>query len=152
MSKDDLLGTLDSGFTEFLSAVDGLSDEAMARVWYGDWCLRDILAHVAGWHREMAGALERMGRGERPVPEGVDYANADLWNARFAEAQGNMSPAAMAEELKASQAVLREAARRLPEERFEEARAAYRILHTAGIDHYREHGPPIRAWRETEGI
>ena len=152
MSRDDLLRALDSGFAEFLSAVDGLSDEAMVRVWYGDWCLRDILAHVAGWHREMGGALERMGRGERPVPEGVDYANADLWNARFAEAQHNTSPASMVEELKASQAVLREAARSLPKERFQEGRAAYRILHTAGIYHYQEHGPKIQAWRETEGI
>ena len=47
---------------------------------------------------------------------------------------------------------VREAARRLPEERFQEGRAAYRILHTTGIDHYQEHGPEIRAWRETEGI
>ena len=37
-------------------------------------------------------------------------------------------------------------------DRFEEGRAAYRILFTTGIDHYKEHGPPIQEWRQREGI
>ncbi len=152
MSRDELLQQEDAGFHSLLSAIDGLSDEAMTRVWYGEWCVRDILAHIAGWHREMAEAFDRLARGERPVPEGVDYSDDEAWNARFAAAQRNTSPQAMVEELKASHTAFVAAAHQVPEDRFQEGRAAYRILHNAGIDHYREHAPAIRAWRQKEGM
>ena len=48
--------------------------------------------------------------------------------------------------------VIGEAARQVPADRFEDGRAAYRILFGTGIDHYREHYPPIREWRQREGI
>src|SRR3989304_8456747 len=83
---------MDAGFAGLLDAVNGLSEEQLTRVWYGDpstslrtgWTVRDIVAHVAGWHREEIAMLERMARGERPVPESVDYTDDDAWNARFA--------------------------------------------------------------------
>jgi len=152
MSRDQLLQQLGVEFQNFLSAIDGLSDEAMTNVWYDGWCVRDILAHVAGWHREMAGALERIGRGERPVPEGVDYSDFNAINARFVETQRSASPKTMIDELVASQRAFAEAASRLPEERFEEGRAAYRIINITGINHYREHAPPIQEWRKKEGL
>ena len=152
MSRDELLQQMDAEFQSLLSSVDGLSDEAMTKVWYGEWCVRDILAHVAGWHREMTVAFERMARGERPVPEGVDYNDPNPWNARFASAQRNASPAAMVGELRASQQAFVAAAQKVPDDRFQEGRAAHRILHATAIDHYREHGPEIKAWREKEGV
>ena len=152
MSRDDILNTLDTEFDALLKTIDGLSDEQMTRVWFGEWGVRDILAHVAGWHREMTGAFERIARGERPVPEGVDYSNADPINARFAEAQRRADASGIMAELKASQEAFVAAARTVPEDRFEEGKTAHRILHTTGIDHYREHEPAIREWRQREGI
>ncbi len=152
MSKDELVAELDAEFDNLLAAVDGLSDEQMLKVWYGDWSVRDILAHITGWHHEMDGALARIARGERPVPEGVDYSDADAWNARFTDTWRHASPAAVLEELRASKEAFAAAARLVPDDRFEEGRAAYRILHNAGIDHYREHAPAIREWRRGEGI
>ena len=152
MGRDNLIREAEGEFQNLVSAIDGLSDEQMNRVWYGDWCVRDILAHVSGWHREMTGVFERIYRGERPVPEGVDYNEADAWNARFAEAHRGTSPAAMVKELHVSEEAFLAAARQIPEERFEEGRAGNRILHSTGIDHYREHVPAIREWRKREGI
>jgi hypothetical protein len=152
MGRDELLQQVEDGFQELLASLDRLSDEQMTIVWFGQWCVRDILAHVAGWHREMAAAFDRIARGERPVPEGVDYNEPDAWNARFAAARRDTGPAAMLEELKASKEAFAAAARQVPEERFEEGRAAYRILRGSGIDHYREHAPAIREWRQREGI
>ena len=77
---------------------------------------------------------------------------ADPINARFAEVARNTPPAAMIDELKASKEAFVAAARTVPEDRFEEGKTAYRILHTTGIDHYREHMPPIQDWRQREGI
>ena len=152
MSKDDLLREMDAGFAALLDAVDGLSEEQMTRVWYGDWSVRDILAHVAGWHREEIAMLERMARGERPVPESTDYTDDDAWNARFVAKWRAASAGEVLAELKATKEAYVAAASRLPEERFEEGRTARRLVQQGCIEHYREHADEIRAWREKEGL
>ena len=152
MSKDDLLREMDAGFAALLDAVDGLSEEQMTRVWYGDWSVRDILAHVAGWHREEIAMLERMARGERPVPESADYTDDDAWNARFVAKWRAASAGEVLAELKAIKEAYVAAAGRLPEERFEEGRTAHRLVQQGCTEHYREHADEIREWREREGI
>ena len=62
--------------------LQGLNETQMTEVWLGTWSVRDIVAHIAGWHQEMSPALERLARGERPVPEGVSYEDVDGWNER----------------------------------------------------------------------
>ena len=152
MSKNDLLREMDAGFAALLDAVDGLSEEQMTRVWYGDWSVRDILAHVAGWHREEIAMLERMARGERPVPESADYTDDDAWNARFVAKWRDASAGEVLAELKGIKEAYVAAAGRLPEERFEEGRTAHRLVQQGCTEHYREHGGEIREWREREGI
>jgi hypothetical protein len=156
MSRKELLAELDRSFAELERAIEGLSHEQMLQRWYGadgeEWSVRDILAHITGWHHEMDDALERIARGERPTPEGVDYSDANTWNARFVETWASASPEAMTAELVKSKELFVEAAKQVPEEKFEEGRAAYRILTTTGTNHYREHAPPIRAWREKTGV
>ena len=34
----------------------------------GLWGVREILAHIMGWQREMIPVLERIARGEKPSP------------------------------------------------------------------------------------
>jgi hypothetical protein len=152
VDKARLLAELESGFSGLLDSVEGLTDQQMLIVWLGDWSVRDILAHVAGWHREMAKAFDRIGRGERPVPEDVDYSNFHSWNANFASDSRRVSPEEVLVELKASQKAFAAAAAAVPEDRFEEGRAAHRIIHTTGIEHYAEHEPAIREWRRSQGI
>ena len=93
MDKQTTLQGAQNGFDELLAAVQGLDEQAMTRTFFGDWSVKDILAHLAGWQHEMAGSMERMARGERPTPEGVDYGNADAWNASFATAMKPQSAA-----------------------------------------------------------
>ena len=154
MSRDGLLKTLDDEFAGFLDTIDGLSDERMTNVWYGEWSVRDILAHIVGWHRLEVAMLELMASGERPWPEGSGhpYNEGDAWNARFVEKWHTASPATILEELKASKGAYVAAARLLPEERFREGRTAHRLLQEGCIDHYRDHAAQIRDWRKREGI
>ena len=152
MNREELLQQADAEFDDLLSSVEGLSDEQMLVEWFDGWSVRDILAHVAGWHREMTPVLERIAKGERPLPEGVSYDDADAWNAKFAAAHRNTPPGQMLEEVKASKEALIAAAKTVPEERFVEGRAAYRILSGTAAGHYREHIGPIREWRQREGI
>jgi hypothetical protein len=160
VSKDALLREMEAGFAGLLDAVDGLSEEQLSGVWYGDpstslrtgWSVRDILAHVAGWHREEIAMLERMARGERAVPESADYTDDDAWNARFAAKWRAASAGDVLAELKASEEAYLAAASRLPEERFEEGRTAQRLVRQGCTEHYREHADEIREWRKREGI
>jgi len=151
-NRDQLLGQLNESFEDLLGAVQDLSEEQMTKVWFGEWGVREILAHIAGWHWEMTKALERIAGGERPVPEGVSYDDADSWNARFSGGIQSTDPDEVMEDLNASKEAFVAAARQLPEERFEDGKTAFRILHTTGIDHYQAHYPAIREWRQREGI
>jgi hypothetical protein len=150
MSRQQLIAALNKEFDSLLDSVAGPSDPQMAEVWYGDWSVNDILAHVAGWHREMAPAFERIARGERPVPEDADYNNFDKWNAGFAGSRAGTAVEVLAE-LMASKAAFAAAAAKVPEEKFEDGRAAYRIIHLTGIEHYADHEPAIREWRKSQG-
>ena len=102
MDKASTLKRVQSGFDELLAAIDKLDDDAMSRRFYGDWAVKDILAHIAGWQTQMTGAMERMARGEKPTPEGVDYRDSDAWNARFAGAMRAQSAETVVAELRQS--------------------------------------------------
>jgi len=122
MSRDDILKRLDAEFDSLLKSIDGLSDEQMTTVWFGEWGVRDILAHVAGWHWEMTGAFQRIAKGERPVPEGVDYNDADSWNARFSGDKREIDPDEVVEDLIASKGAFVAAARNCPKSASKKAR------------------------------
>jgi len=147
-----MLTALEADFETLVNAVDGLTDEQMVRTWYGDWSVREILGHIIGWHHEMDGVLQRISRGEKPVPEGVTYDDTDAINTRFVETWQAASPAAVVQELTASKNLFVKAAQLVPEDRYEEGRTAHRILMGNGSDHYREHAPEILEWRKKEGI
>ena len=89
--KTVLLEEAEVELDRFKRAIAGLSEAEMRETWSGTWAVRDIVAHLSGWHREIGPALERLARGEKPIPEGVNYMDADPWNARFAAAKANAS-------------------------------------------------------------
>ena len=66
--KDELLRQADDDLGALKRALTGLSDDAMRQPCLGTWGIREILAHITGWQREMIPVLERIARGEKPVP------------------------------------------------------------------------------------
>lgn len=152
-SKLEALNELDRGYQQFHGPLKVLDDEAYGETWLGEWNLSQLLAHMVGWYREMLGAIERAGRGERPTPEGVDYGNADKWNATFAQ-EARPGREALREFEKAY-AAYRAAAAALPEAMFgfdaEKGRPLIgnRLLQGAGIGHFEEHQGELTAWLES---
>jgi hypothetical protein len=86
-AKQELLEKAEQEFDRFKAAIKDLDEAQMGQVWLGSWGVREILAHVTGWHREMIPALERVGRGEAPYPDGA-YDDFDGWNAVRGRPQG----------------------------------------------------------------
>ena len=150
--KPTVLKLLDEEYANFRKALDGLDAAAMQRVWFGEWSAKDIVAHVLGWEREMAGALRRMARGEKPAPEGVDYSDSDAWNARFSLVMKQQLPSTVLAEWGQVHQVYRAAAAALPDERIGEGKTVNRLIETSGYGHYREHGAQVREWRQREGL
>jgi hypothetical protein len=149
--KQAVLRAADEAYAELRQAVIGLDEEEMARPWLGTWGVREILAHSSGWHREMAPALARIGRGEQPYPDGK-YDDADAWNARFVEARREAKTAAILDELDASHREFLAVAAALPDELFAPRMPARELFEGSASAHYREHAAQIRAWRrETPG-
>lgn len=146
MDKQAALKQVDDDFNKLLAAVKGLDERAMTRTFYGSWSVKDILAHIAGWHHTMTGALERMARGERPTPEGVDYSDADGWNAKFTAAMAPQNATTVVADLQQSFANYLRAAEAIPADRYGEGKTVNRLLEGSGYGHYREHLPAIQEY------
>src|SRR5262245_9873629 len=146
MDKRETLQKLQADFDELLGTLNGLDEGALTRVFYGNWSVKDILAHVAGWHHTMAGAMERMARGERPTPEGVDYSDSDRWNASFAAAMAPQNASTVIADLRQSFATYVRAAQAIPDDRWGEGKTINRIVETSGYGHYKEHLPAIKEY------
>jgi hypothetical protein len=135
--KTTLLSEAETELTLFKRAIAGLDETKMREVWLGTWSVRDIVAHISGWHRELSPALERLARGERPVPEGVS----------FADAKKSAATRDILAELDASHAAFMRAAAAVPEERYVPGKTAYKIVDLNSRHHYQEHRGQIEAWR-----
>ena len=149
-AKDDLLKQVAEEFAAFKAAYAGLTDAQLTQVMLGTWSTREILCHVAGWHREMVPVLERIARGEKPVPEGVSYDEPYPWNEKFVRAYAGKPVTEVMAEVEASHKALMAAARKVPEERFAPGRSAARTVDGVGPHHYREHAEQIRRWRKSQ--
>jgi hypothetical protein len=151
-AKDDLLKQVAEEFAAFKASYARLSDAQLTEVMLGSWSVREILCHLAGWHREVVPVLERIARGEKPVPEGISYEDAEPWNAKFVKAYAGKSAAEMLREVDASYDALIAAARKVPQERFAPGSAAARTMDGVGPHHWRAHGEQIRQWRNSRGL
>jgi hypothetical protein len=146
-AKQDLLRRAEEEFDGLKAAIKGLDDAEMRRVWLGTWGVREIVAHITGWHRELIPAIERVGRGEAAHADGA-YDDADAWNARFVAASRGLTPAALLDELDRSHRELVRVASRLPDEEFVEGKTAPGLVDGVAGGHYQEHAAQIREWRQ----
>ncbi len=146
-TKDELLSAAAREYKALHEALGGLNEALMAEVWLGVWSVKEIVAHISGWHRELGPALERMSRGERPLVEGAHYDDVDGWNARFVAERAGASVAERLLELDRSHEYFMRVASAVPAERFQPGKTAWKIVDLNSAHHYKEHGDQIRAWR-----
>jgi len=147
-NKQDLLNDAAREYKAFHESIHGLNEEHMTEAWLGTWSVRDIVAHISGWHREMTPALERLARGERPVPPGVSYDDVDGWNEKFAAAKRHEPVADVLLDLDKSHEDFMHAAAQVPDDRFAEGKTAMRIMQTIA-GHPLEHLDELREWRHS---
>ena len=156
MDKAEVLQNVEAESQNLQAAVKGLDNDQMAETWLDGWSAKDILAHVLGWDREMIVFLERLARGERPAPEGVDYSDPNAWNAKFALEFAPISGSTVLAIWRQVHMNFLRAAKALPDDRFGEKdgkpKTANRMLADSGYQHYQEHMAQILEWRKSAGI
>ena len=145
--KEELLNQAAREYNAFEQAIHGLNEDHLTEVWLGTWSIRDIVAHMSAWHREMGPALARLARGEKPIPDGVSYDDVDAWNATFVAATKDRPLDEILLELDRSHEYFMHVAAAVPDERVQPGRTASRIIEANSAHHYKEHGDQIRVWR-----
>lgn len=149
-NRSDAIAVLQREHDAFRAMIADLPDAAYGETWLGSWNLSQLLAHMAGWFREMSGAFPRVQRGERPAPAGVDYGDTDAWNARFA-VQAKAGRSALAD-FDTAFVVYRDAAAALDEDKYGvdpasgKPRIGNRLLQGAGTGHFEEHREQVARW------
>jgi hypothetical protein len=155
--KASTIQLVEDEYANLQKAIDGLDRPQLEQVWYDQWSIKQILGHILGWEREMIGFLERLARGERPTPEGVDYSDSDAWNAKFAHEWSPIMANTVVASLGQVHAGFVKAARAVPDDRYGtkedgSLNTVNRILEGNGYAHYREHIAPILEWRKQQGL
>ncbi len=151
--KATVIHDLELGYQEFRGPLARLEDDDFGEAWLGEWNLSQLLAHMAGWYREMTGAIERVRRGERPIPEGVNYGDSDAWNAKFAT-RARPGKEAL-HDFDAAYSAYRAAAEDLSEDVFgiepgkDRPKIGNRLLQGSGIGHFEEHQKQLDEWLNT---
>jgi len=146
-SKQDELRWHEEAYRDFRSLVNGIDPMRFEERWLdGRWGVREIVAHLAGWHRELATGFERMSRGERPAPEGVDWTDTQRWNDVFAAGAQGKDKAQILKELDEEEARFRRLGEQLPDDRFGPDKTANKMFERVGTGHFRTHAAMIRGW------
>jgi hypothetical protein len=145
-ARQDIIQSTEHEYAKLRAAVHGLDEARMTEVWLGTWGVRQIVAHIAGWHREMMPALERLARGEPAYADG-SYDDFDRWNARFVDERKDVATADLFRELEGSHRALVRAIGRLADSDLATGGAARGLVDGIGAGHYREHAAQITEWR-----
>lgn len=147
-NKQEAIAQLDRAQQDFRGRIANLPADAYDEIFLGKWNLSHLLAHMAGWAKEMRGACERVAAGQKPTPEGVDYSNSDLWNAKFSSTATPGKQALVSWDLRFKEYMA--AAQGLDASLYGEKDGrpliGNRLLQTAGIGHLAEHQVEIDAW------
>lgn len=147
--KATTIAELESAYAKFRQTIDTVPDIAWEETMLGQWKLNHLLAHMAGWAKEMTRSIQRVGAGQPPTPEGVSYANADIWNAKFASTASPGKYSIVSFEHAFSRYI--DAAKGLNDDLFGQnaegkPKIGNRLLTNAGIGHFKEHQEELNRW------
>jgi hypothetical protein len=137
-------------YDRLCASFSGLDEAALTARGIGEWGVREVLAHIAGWFALDAELMRRIGAGEHPLPNGVQgYGSGETRNPGFAREASTKPASEVIAELHAALTEFIAAAEALPQERFAEGRMSQRILQGNGWEHMAEHRAETEAYRKT---
>ncbi|HZU66051.1 MAG TPA: ClbS/DfsB family four-helix bundle protein [Ktedonobacteraceae bacterium] len=156
MNKARLLDEINSNYATLETALASLKQEQMTTpVVTGDWSIKDILAHLAAWHRYLLIHLQAAMRNEEPADKGfTGGGDTDTMNARFYEQNKIRSLDDVQADFRATYRQVVEAVQALSDEdlfdpqRFAwmKGNALWELVAGNTYEHYQEHLQSIQEW------
>jgi hypothetical protein len=145
--KQECLSNVDRAYQEFLGLVEDMDESTFSTKWLDNrWGCREIAAHIAGWHGQFSGGLERLHRGESVRSDTTDWRDVDGLNETFAShAKGKRKPEVLLELNRAVDS-FKQAAEKLDEDQFNDEGIVAGMFRKAGYEHFGEHTQMVRDW------
>ena len=144
-SKPERMAEEDRAFAELVALVESLPADRVEEPGYfaEGWSAKDLLAHIGSWLAEAGAILERIRFGTYRA----DEIDVDAMNADFYEAMKDVPYATVRSQARAARARMVTAWGALETD----PREAETWIRKAGTEHYQEHLPRLRAWRDELG-
>jgi hypothetical protein len=143
MDQETNLTEFRAAYAAMGAAIYAASDEALTRRAEDGWSVRDVIAHFAGYHNDMASAIEAIGRGEKPAP--ADGLTDDERNAIYAAEARQRAPEAVIADWRLAFERCFAAAAALPGTAFSAPRGPEGWIREE-TEHYRNHLRDVRGW------
>ena len=163
MKKSELLDRLQEKYRQWETFLEEIDPARMEQPGVnGDWSMRDIVAHLTGWHRHLVARLEAAERGqpEPPPPWPAHLQTDDEINAWIYESNRGHSLREVLEDTQQVHQQLLTVLERLPDDvQIETVEPSYYLVWVNGqrfpasefFDHFHDdHEPDVRAWLARE--
>ena len=154
LTREDVRESLARERRKLLAALDGLSEEEMARPGaVGRWSVRDVLAHILAWDEEAVTRLELLAT-DRPqdFTRITSDEELDAWNARAQQRYADLPLAEVMRRLTEAQGRVLAGLDSLSDERLstdEGPVPVHNWLPDCTYAHEEEHCADILAWRRS---
>ena len=142
MDKDATLSTFRAAYAALGAAIYAASDESLTRRSADGWCVRDVLAHFAGYHNDMAAAIEAVARSQTPLADGL---SDDKRNAIYASVARFRAPDEVITDWRLAFERCFAAAGALPPDVFGTSRGPGAWI-AEETEHYYDHLRDVRGW------
>ena len=162
MKKSELLNWLREEYQKWETPLDQIGPTRMEQPGVnGDWTMKDIVAHLTGWNRNLVSRLQAAARGEPepPPPWPAHLQTDDEINAWIHESYRERSLSGVLDEMQQVHQQILAVVEGLPDEiRIEQVHQGQRVYHLVWLgderyqpgeffDHFHdEHEPDIGAW------
>lgn len=82
-TRQEIIARFRADMARLLAATDSIAEDQRGHIVYDDWTIKELLAHIAAWDRELVRGLDQLLAGQRPAF--ASYEEAEF-NARAVEA------------------------------------------------------------------
>lgn len=136
----EILQDVSKSWLELLRALRGLSDTQMTQPGVVEqWSVKDLMAHISSWERELIGVLDRLEHGEEPGDS--DWAGIDAFNAEQTQLSAQRSLDDIRDDFEETHADLMAMLEVTPV-------LTRELVKGDTYEHYAEHAAQIRQWRD----
>lgn len=148
---DAIIAELEASRSAVMAAVEGLSDEQLARPAADGWSIRDHLAHLTAVDELRFFEISRIARGGSAAFHGITDEVFDQLNAATTEHRRGMTVLQVLEDMEFARALVLDAVSHAPDEALDEKQYGGVGLR-GSAEHDRSHADAIREIRRKEGI